>query len=73
MTQDERYRMNRALQLSQTEISNTTEERYRIALVAIAAFPPGDFRPLEDEVKIWKLATDALKTPQSDARAEQGK
>lgn len=36
-------------------------DRLRTALEAIAAFNPGDFRPLKDEVAIWRLATDALK------------
>jgi hypothetical protein len=47
-----------------------TAERYRLALVAIAAYSPGDFRPLEDEVKIWNLATDALAT--NSGGAEHG-
>lgn len=36
-------------------------DRLRKALEAIAAFNPGEFRPLADEVAIWKQATDALK------------
>jgi len=35
-------------------------KRLREALTKIAAFDPGRFRPLVDEIAIWKLATDAL-------------
>lgn len=41
--------------------------RYRRALEAIAAFDPGKFRPLADEIAIWKQATDAL---QDEPRAD---
>lgn len=39
----------------------------------IAAYSPGDFRTLADEIAIWKIATEVLETelPLS-ARAEQG-
>lgn len=35
-------------------------DRLRKALEAIAAFNPGEFRPLSAEIAIWKQATDAL-------------
>ncbi len=37
-------------------------DRMRSALEAIKAFDPGNFRPLEDEIKIWRLADAALKS-----------
>lgn len=40
-------------------------ERFRAALQAVAAFEPGNFRPLRDEIAIHKLATDALACSQS--------
>jgi hypothetical protein len=41
-------------------------EELEAALREIAAFPPGDFRPLADEVKIWKVASEALGVPQTE-------
>lgn len=38
-------------------------ERLRDALQKIAAYSPGNFRPLEDEIAIWRLATEALGSP----------
>lgn len=35
-------------------------ERLREALTKIAAYDPGKFRPLEDEIAIWRLATEGL-------------
>jgi hypothetical protein len=46
--------------LKQIALKDAEIERLRSALIAIAAYDPGVFRPLVDEVAIWKLATDAL-------------
>ncbi len=35
-------------------------DRLQEALQKIAAYNPGQFRPLSDEIEIWKLATNAL-------------
>lgn len=35
-------------------------ERLRAALQKIVAYDPGKFRPLEDEIAIWGIATEAL-------------
>lgn len=45
-------------------------ERLKEALRKIAAYPPGDFRGLEDEIAIWKIATDAL-TPVTSTSGSQ--
>lgn len=42
------------------------EQVYRAALEKIAAFQPGEFRPLADEIEIHRLATTALKQGQGD-------
>lgn len=34
--------------------------RFRAALEKIMDYDPGQFRPLEDETAIWRLATEAL-------------
>ena len=46
-------------------------ERLRAALQQIADFPPGDLRPLADEVKIWRIATDALKAHENEPSVRQ--
>lgn len=45
-------------------------EKYRVALTKIAAFDVGNLRTLEDEIAIWRLATDAI---DSTANPEGGK
>lgn len=46
-------------------------DRLRDALQKIAAYSPGNFRPLADECAIWKLATDALARSASSAEGKQ--
>lgn len=43
--------------------------KLRAALTKIAAYDPGKFRPLEDEIAIWKLATEALSGDSSSPEA----
>lgn len=45
---------------SQLEAKDAEIERLRAALKKIMEYDPGQFRPLEDEIAIWRLATEAL-------------
>lgn len=44
-------------------------QKLEAALRKIAAYSPGDLRPLEDEIAIWRIATEALGTT-AETKAE---
>ena len=56
---DQVTQLRRELSLAEEGLAKATQEikELKDRLAKIAAFDPGKFRPLEDEITIWKLAT----------------
>lgn len=53
---------------AEPQCQDYAKQRIRIiqlegALLAIAGYDPGHFRSLEDEIAIWRIATEAMKSP----------
>lgn len=55
--------MRKAFETSSTDEENRLRERVselQLALTRIMAFNPGEFRGLQDEIAIWRIAKEAL-------------